>query len=766
MHYFKSALIILVILSYMLYGCAAKLIPKEVVLDTETRFAEVEEYLEKKFEDKCNAPTDKLFYLCRAYGKLKKYNKLFPCLNCLQERIDSGDTDVFFMDHSAAPLVLRATAYLELGQYENAILESEAAYKLVLKKKLHPIWEAEALSVYGLSNSLGGNKKQAEEILALLSNLDTGFYAGLPAKEIKKDGLAKLFFSLKRYEEALNIVFKFGGFDDFALAVADTIHGVNVYMDKTMPIEFIKYKSLFETGRWKEAKIGFDKLLGLTQIKDSGSIYWQILYNRGRIAIKEEQFDKGISFFAKAIEVIEQQRSTINTEASKIGFVGNKQEVYQSLIAALFHENRYIEAFEYTERAKARALVDMLASKKRFLAGERSQASQKTVFMEDLDRAEIKNLIQDYRISPQERANTRSIIVQIKNKILQTDPELSSLITVMPPDIKKIQELIPLDETLVEYFSSDDTLFTFIVNHDRIRGVKLEIEGLRQKIEAFRDHIMVPDSYKFKADGQALYEKIIQPIEGMIGSKNLTIVPHGALHYLPFNALCEKDGFLIDRYNIRVLPSASVMPFLKDHREDHDGHLLAFGNPDLGDPTYDLLGAQNEAIAITKGMLKTKLLLRKQATETSVKRFGDQFRYIHFATHGTFDAKKPLSSGLLMSSDSENDGTLTVGELYDLCLPADLVTLSACETALGKVSNGDDVVGFTRGFLYAGVSSIISSLWKIDDQATSILMQQFYKSLKETDKRSALRTAQLKVKNTYNPHPYFWAAFQITGSVQ
>jgi len=160
------------------------------------------------------------------------------------------------------------------------------------------------------------------------------------------------------------------------------------------------------------------------------------------------------------------------------------------------------------------------------------------------------------------------------------------------------------------------------------------------------------------------------------------------------------------------------------------------------------------------------LLLRKQATETAIKRFGDQFRYIHFATHGTFDAEKPLSSGLLLSGDNENDGTLTVGELYDLRLPADLVTLSACETALGKVANGDDVVGFTRGFLYAGTSSIVSSLWKVDDQATSILMQQFYKSLKENDKRSALRTAQLMVKDTYNSHPYFWAAFQITGSVQ
>lgn len=264
----------------------------------------------------------------------------------------------------------------------------------------------------------------------------------------------------------------------------------------------------------------------------------------------------------------------------------------------------------------------------------------------------------------------------------------------------------------------------------------------------------------------SLNEELIQPVEEMIGSTNLAIVPHGPLHYLPFNALYEKDGFLIDRYNIRVLPSASVMTFLKDRREGHAGNLLAFGNPDLGDPTYDLPGAQNEAIAITKDQPKSKLLLRNKATETAVKRLGEQFRYIHFATHGTFDAEKPLSSGLLMASDGENDGKLTVGELYELRLPADLVTLSACETALGKVANGDDVVGFTRGFLYAGTSSIVSSLWKVDDQATSILMQQFYRSLKETDKRSALRTAQLKVKDTYNAHPYFWAAFQITGSVQ
>ena len=136
---------------------------------------------------------------------------------------------------------------------------------------------------------------------------------------------------------------------------------------------------------------------------------------------------------------------------------------------------------------------------------------------------------------------------------------------------------------------------------------------------------------------------------------------------------------------------------------------------------------------------------------------------LHFATHGIFDEFSPLASGLLLASDESNDGILTVGELYDLELNAELVTLSACETALGSVANGDDVVGFTRGFLYAGTNSIVSSLWKVDDAATSQLMQLFYKNMKNTTKRSSLRSAQLTIKKNYK-HPYYWAAFQLTGS--
>lgn len=190
---------------------------------------------------------------------------------------------------------------------------------------------------------------------------------------------------------------------------------------------------------------------------------------------------------------------------------------------------------------------------------------------------------------------------------------------------------------------------------------------------------------------------------------------------------------------------------------------MILGNPRLADPKYDLKFAQDEALAIGKIIPRSSVLLRTEATATNLKTFGGNYPVIHLAVHGIFDPESPLNSALLLASDKDNDGILRAGDLYNLSLNADLVTLSACETALGKVTTGDDVVGFTRGFLYAGARSLVSSLWQVDDQATRDLMVNFYTNLSKMTKDEALKQAQLKVKEQY-PHPYYWAAFLLTGS--
>jgi CHAT domain-containing protein len=157
--------------------------------------------------------------------------------------------------------------------------------------------------------------------------------------------------------------------------------------------------------------------------------------------------------------------------------------------------------------------------------------------------------------------------------------------------------------------------------------------------------------------------------------------------------------------------------------------------------------------------------LRRNATETAVRNLGGRFRQLHFATHGRFDAARPLDSGLLLAPDARHDGVLRVDEIFNLQLRADLVTLSACETGLGHVGSGDDVIGLSRGFLYAGARSIVASLWSVDDRATGALMTSFYAHLEAGDRREALRRAQLDTRSRW-AHPYYWAAFQLVGAPQ
>jgi CHAT domain-containing protein len=158
-------------------------------------------------------------------------------------------------------------------------------------------------------------------------------------------------------------------------------------------------------------------------------------------------------------------------------------------------------------------------------------------------------------------------------------------------------------------------------------------------------------------------------------------------------------------------------------------------------------------------------VLRKEATEAALRDNAAGYNYLHFATHGEFNADAPLDSALILAQDATSDGLLTVSKLYSMRLDIDLATLSACETGLGKIANGDDVVGLTRGFLYAGASTIVASLWQVDDRATSELMTRFYGNLEHGDKREALRRAQLDARKKY-PHPYYWAAFQLTGNAR
>jgi CHAT domain-containing protein len=285
--------------------------------------------------------------------------------------------------------------------------------------------------------------------------------------------------------------------------------------------------------------------------------------------------------------------------------------------------------------------------------------------------------------------------------------------------------------------------------------------GLDEEVRSYRDAIERRDPTAAER-GRPLYDRLIRPLSAEIKGSKLTISPHGVLHYLPFGALLDGDEYLLDRFSLRLIPSAGTLAYLKTDRPTKTGTLLALGNPDLGNARYDLPNAQVEAVNVAALFPSSRALVRSAASKTAVEELGNGFSILHFATHGKFNTDDPLRSGLYLAKGNESEGLLTVSDLYTLRWDVDLVTLSACETALGKVANGDDVIGLTRGFLYAGARSIVASLWEVDDAATAKLMLSFYRYQQDHDKREALRLAQIETRKDY-PHPAFWAAFQIVG---
>lgn len=520
--------------------------------------------------------------------------------------------------------------------------------------------------------------------------------------------------------------------------------------------QYIYGKSLIETGRLEKAAAALDKLMAWEGLGAFAGLRWSVFFERARLYRLQRDADNELVLLRRAVDTIETMRSTISLEAGKLGFAGDKQVVYQQLVKAMADRGDWAGAFEYAERAKARALVNML-SQQVSIATPPSADDKVRGLLAQAEAPEATVLAMGAG------ANRRSATAAAREELGKLAPEAASLVSVPSIPLTEVVRRLDPQETLVDFFNTGSELYALVVNGVNVTGFRLDANGVESDVRAFRAALESADA-KAGVLGQKLHARLIAPIRHELRGKRLTISPHGVLHYLPFGALSDGSRFLVDLYGIRVMPSASTLVYIRTDKPKKAGRLLALGNPDLGDARFDLPGAQKEAVQVASIFPASKALVRKEATKQAVTEFGAGFSILHIASHGVFDSGAPLNSGLLLAGKNEDAGRLTVSDLYALHLDAELVTLSACETGLGKLASGDDVVGLTRGFLYAGARSIISSLWKVDDDATRVLMTNFYGYLaRNIDLREALRLAQLATRERF-PHPFFWAAFQITGA--
>ena len=380
-------------------------------------------------------------------------------------------------------------------------------------------------------------------------------------------------------------------------------------------------------------------------------------------------------------------------------------------------------------------------------------------------------------------------------------------------------------QAVVEYILGPEKMSVFVITIDTLvySQVAVDREGLQTMLadlspifgfqnsgEQAREQTFTPQPADFSIfSAHALYEVLIKPVEKWLqDTKELIIVPDDILFYLPFEMLVfdttgvespydyENAKFLLEKFDVSYVSSASLLePGLQTLRKPNKG-ILAMGNPDFGpqpvEPEQGELLASKESI--TGGRVKRESLFSLPDSETEVKAIGrvlrglsnniftgnrateenfklkaTDYRILHLATHFVPNDNQPLYSKIVLTQNdkSEEDGYLQTYEVFNMNLNADLVVLSACNTALGKPRKGEGLIGISRAFLFAGVPSLVVSLWNVDDKATAIIMRDFYKYMKSGfNKKHALRRAKVDYLRASKGSPYYWAPFILIGDWQ
>jgi len=259
----------------------------------------------------------------------------------------------------------------------------------------------------------------------------------------------------------------------------------------------------------------------------------------------------------------------------------------------------------------------------------------------------------------------------------------------------------------------------------------------------------------------SLYDTLIKPVQTYIKARHLIIVPHNVLHFLPFEALKDDQGkYLVEKYAISYVPSLNVLKYCKSKNSGLKQDLVAYGDP-LGDLKY----ARNEVKKLQTLFARSKVLIGTEVTPESIRASIAEGDVVHFACHGVYDPVRPLDSALIVTGSNGKACPLTVTEIMGMKFTPYLVTLSACDTGLARLSGGDELIGLVRGFFVAGAPSLLTTLWPIDDAPTSLLMNRFYENLtrKNMNKASALRKAKLDLIAQGHADPYLWSAFVLQG---
>jgi CHAT domain-containing protein/tetratricopeptide (TPR) repeat protein len=542
-------------------------------------------------------------------------------------------------------------------------------------------------------------------------------------------------------------------------------------------------ETLLGMERYPEALQFAEKTVELARRDGRREAMPAILFLRAEVKEKLGRTPEALNDLREGLLVFEEMRKhLIPTDYMKGGYTAKSQELFSAMIEMLFRSGTPEQALEIAEQGRARAFIDLLASRDI-----------------DLDAA--------VKTRPVPSSVQSSAAPFLWNKWDKPGSELPSLVSARTSSFPEIAASAGrLNSTLVSYWVGREMLSIWVVRPGapvRATQVKVSQDRLRELVLAGTpaytqnpgllsrgDEGSITIEPKAKNAYRELYKIAIQPIRRWLpdaGGSRLTIVTHGLLTRISFAALLDENSrYLVEKYSIHYVPAATALDFTIKARKKNSNlprSQLLIANPSNLPQSADgsalpaLPGTLKEIEAITQGMSPdtTVVLTGDGATSERVRNLAPGRTWMHFATHSVLRDDKPFDTFLALA----NRGRLTVREIHDMDLAADLVFLSACRTGSPALS-GDGISGLTRAFFYAGASSVVASLWDIADDPSHRLVSEFYASLRNSgDKDAALRAAQLRLISMLREgkisvatpvgtlklpeHPFFWAGFVLHG---
>ena len=563
----------------------------------------------------------------------------------------------------------------------------------------------------------------------------------------------------------------------------------------------------FHKKEFASAEISIDLAIEIASRTNDWTVLWPALRLKAKILNETGRETDALASIQKAVDIIESVRASIDLAEQKAGYFESKRGAYEDLIELLFKAKNIEAAFHYAQRSKARAFLDMLVEANvdpsknldSELIGRKKQILKNLADIQNEIREESEGDTPTHsRINglTAKRTELEEEYSNLQVEIRRQNPRYADIEYPQPVSLHEAQQMLDDHTILLEYFIGESHSFLFTITRDVVRSYVLPGDKqLTEQVLQMRESLQNSKDSGFKKISPVLYSELVKPAEDQLeGKKRILIAPDGPLNYLPFESLIGSRNnessqifFLALQFEIQYVPSISVLKAIHQKPAPKgQKQLIAFANPLLMESAakenqavvrdwVGVLGALPNAKTEVEEIAKlytsedVSIMLGRNASESNVKKMKlNQYRKVHFASHGLIDEEKPEFSALVLSPDEkgEEDGFLTMREVFDLQLNADLVVLSACKTGLGDNIRGEGVSGLSRAFLVAGASTVLVSLWDVYDKTTADFMKAFYWNMerKKMTKTEALKQVRINmIQNRKTSHPYYWAPFILIG---